>query len=138
MKLSKCSKHGKVAHIERSDGLLRCGKCASSWVVKNRRKKKERLVRIFGGKCERCGYNKYIGALDFHHKDPRKKLFSLSVKGLCYSWSVLLREASKCMLLCKNCHAEIQAVLSGWLPRIPRQYDIQSVRGICGDGEEDV
>jgi len=47
--------------------------------------------------------------LDFHHKDPAKKSFSLSVKGLCYSWDIILKEAKKCILLCKNCHAEVEA-----------------------------
>jgi transcription elongation factor Elf1 len=78
-------------------------------VVKSRRAKKERLVKLFGGECVRCGYKKYVGALDFHHIDPTQKLFALSVKGLCYAWEVILKEAKKCQLLCKNCHAEIEA-----------------------------
>jgi 5-methylcytosine-specific restriction endonuclease McrA len=78
-------------------------------VVSSRRKKKQKLVDLFGGECQRCGYKKYIGALDFHHIDPSRKSFSLSVKGLCYSWDTILKEAQKCILLCKNCHAEIEA-----------------------------
>ncbi len=109
MKTASCQKHGMVLHIERGDGFLRCGKCASSWVINCRRKKKKRLVKFFGGKCQRCGYKKYVGALDFHHRDPKTKSFSISVKGLSYSWEALLKEATKCLLLCKNCHAEIEA-----------------------------
>jgi len=48
---------------------------------------------MFGGKCQLCGYKRYIGALDFHHKDPSTKKFSLSVKGLCYSWDTIVKEA---------------------------------------------
>jgi hypothetical protein len=66
------------------------------------------LVKLFGGKCSRCGYCRYVGALDFHHKNPMRKNFSLSVKGLCYSWNIILKEAQKCVLLCKNCHAELE------------------------------
>ena|SRR3989344_8447371 len=102
-----CIKHGRVSHFKRNDDLFRCGKCASAWVVKSRRNKKERLVALFGGKCKLCGYKKYAGALDFHHLDPGKKSFSLSVKGLCYSWDTILSEAKKCTLLCKNCHTEV-------------------------------
>lgn len=110
MKIAECKKHGFVLHIERLDGnSLRCGRCASRSVVDSRRKKKRKLVKLFGGKCKRCGYARYIGALDFHHKDPSMKKFSLSVKGLCYSWETILREARKCILLCKNCHAEVEA-----------------------------
>jgi transcription elongation factor Elf1 len=104
-----CSKHGFTKHFPRPDGSYRCGKCASEWVIKNRRNKKERLVKIFGGKCSICGYSTYIGALDFHHLDPKKKDFALSVKGLAYSWESILREAQKCVLVCKNCHAEVEA-----------------------------
>ena len=56
-----------------------------------------------------CGYDKYVGALDFHHKDPKTKNFALSVQGLSYSWQNLLKEAQKCVLVCKNCHAELEA-----------------------------
>jgi hypothetical protein len=70
--------------------------------------KKRRLVEMFGGKCRLCGYRTYVGALDFHHVDPSKKKFTLSVRGLCYSWETVVAEAKKCVLLCKNCHAEVE------------------------------
>ena len=104
-----CKRHGEVKHFARPDGSFRCGKCASEWVIRNRRKKKERLVEKFGGKCSVCGYRKYVGALDFHHINPKDKLFALSVKGLSYSWESILREAEKCVLVCKNCHTEVEA-----------------------------
>lgn len=104
-----CVKHGKTKHFLRTDGSYRCGKCASSWVIKNRQNKKQKLVEEFGGKCIVCGYNKYAGSLDFHHVNPKNKEFALSVKGLSYSWESLLREAKKCVLVCKNCHTEIEA-----------------------------
>jgi hypothetical protein len=37
--------------------------------------KKQKLVDYKGGKCIKCGYNKYIGNLAFHHLDPSKKDF---------------------------------------------------------------
>lgn len=105
----KCSKHGVTKHLERSDGTFRCGKCASEWVISNRRRKKKKLVEMFGGMCTVCGYDKYVGALDFHHVNPKTKDFALSVKGLSYSWDSLVQEAKKCVLVCKNCHTEIGA-----------------------------
>ena len=107
--LKKCNRHGLAEHFKRKDGAFRCGKCASEWVMESRRNKKDRLVKMFGGRCIKCGYNKYSGALDFHHGDSSKKDFSLSVKGLCYSWNTVVKEAEKCVLLCKNCHAEVGA-----------------------------
>lgn len=104
-----CAKHGEVKHFPRPDGAYRCGKCASEWVIDHRRKKKGKLVEAFGGKCVVCGYNKYAGALDFHHVDPKTKSFALSVKGLSYSWDSISKEAEKCVVVCKNCHTEIEA-----------------------------
>ncbi len=49
-----------------------------------------KLIQKFGGKCVVCGYNKYAGALDFHHLDPKTKTFALSVKGLSYSCDSLV------------------------------------------------
>ncbi|OGG56777.1 hypothetical protein A3D71_00490 [Candidatus Kaiserbacteria bacterium RIFCSPHIGHO2_02_FULL_55_20] len=80
--------------------------------MRNRRTKKEKLVAMFGGKCVVCGYKKYAGALDFHHKNPKDKSFALSVKGLSYSWDSLVQEAKKCVLVCKNCHTEIEAKIT--------------------------
>ena len=107
--MRKCKLHGQTKHLSRPDGLYRCGKCASAWVIRHRQKKKERLVHYFGGKCGVCGYKKYIGALDFHHLDRKTKGFSLSVRGLSYSWATIMVEAAKCILVCKNCHSEIEA-----------------------------
>lgn len=104
-----CNKHGHARHFERNDGSFRCGKCASEWVVRSRIKKKRKLVELFGGRCKLCGYKRYIGSLDFHHRNPKEKSFSLSVKGLCYSWKDILKEANKCVLLCKNCHMEVES-----------------------------
>lgn len=64
---------------------------------------------MFGGECSICGYRKYEGALDFHHTNPHEKEFGLSMKGLSYSLESLIKEAKKCILVCKNCHTEIEA-----------------------------
>ena len=112
--IKKCARHGEVKHFTRPDGAFRCGKCASSWVIKNRQLKKKKLVELFGGQCIVCGYKKYSGALDFHHTNPKNKEFALSVKGLCYSWESILKEAKKCVLVCKNCHTEIEAGITDW------------------------
>ena len=108
----ECKKHGLVSHFKRLDSTYRCGKCASSWVIDNRRNKKAKLISLFGGECKLCGYKKYNGSLDFHHLNRKTKSFSLSVKGLSYSWDSILIEARKCIVLCKNCHMEVEAGVS--------------------------
>ena len=39
-------------------------------------KRKYEAVLARGGKCEICGYNKNLSALEFHHKDPSEKEFT--------------------------------------------------------------
>lgn len=60
-----------------------------------------------------CGYSRYIGALELHHRDPAQKGFALSVGGLTRSWDRLVVEANKCDLVCANCHRERHAKLAG-------------------------
>ena len=66
-------------------------------------------IEYKGSKCCVCGYNKYFGALQFHHTNPQEKEFSLSKKGLTRSWDKIKIELDKCILVCANCHAEIHA-----------------------------
>lgn len=73
---------------------------------KRRTKIKEELVKYKGGKCERCGYDKCINALEFHHLDPSEKEFSIS-KYSVLSIEKLKKEVDKCVLVCANCHREI-------------------------------
>ena len=78
--------------------------------VSERRKKLREMAREYkGGKCIMCGYNRYSGALDFHHLDPAKKDFGLSTKGLTRSWEKIKEEIDKCVLVCANCHRELHA-----------------------------
>ena len=56
-----------------------------------------------------CGYDRYIGALHFHHVDPSRKEFAVSGRGFTRSIAKMREEAAKCVLLCSNCHAEVEA-----------------------------
>lgn len=67
---------------------------------------KELCVEYKGGKCEKCGYDKYIGALEFHHKNPSQKKFSISDAKLKKFDDEIKTELDKCEILCANCHSE--------------------------------
>jgi hypothetical protein len=54
--------------------------------------------------CARCGYDRYIGALDFHHLDPQGKDHDIVINSVGFDRSVA--EARKCTLICANCHRE--------------------------------
>lgn len=74
--------------------------------IKNResaRDTKKKCVQYKGGKCEDCGYDKYVGALEFHHLDSSKKDFAISRSGK-YFGDYHRKELDKCAMLCANCH----------------------------------
>ncbi len=74
-----------------------------------KRKEKINLLKIErGGKCEICGYNEYLGALDFHHKNNKEKSFAIGHRRG-FSIDKLREEVKKCALLCANCHREVEA-----------------------------
>lgn len=108
-KLLTCNKHGLTMHTQDTSGRYRCKKCRVEAVQKRRDKIKELAIQYKGGKCCICGYNKYQGALEFHHLDPTKKDFAIGSKGYTRSWSLVKEELDKCILVCANCHREIHA-----------------------------
>ena len=76
-----------------------------------RRREKVRLMAVEykGGRCQVCGYERCLEALEFHHLDPTQKDFGISHKGYTRSWEKVKEEVDKCILLCANCHREFHA-----------------------------
>jgi transposase len=104
-----CPHHGTTVFVRRSAGGYRCARCRAEAVARRRRKVKRLLVAEAGGRCTLCGYDRCIAALEFHHRIPADKSFSLSHRGVTRSLAKARQEASKCELLCANCHAEVEA-----------------------------
>ena len=85
--------------------IRRCKVCKNDFPI-------TRFYKNGSVKCERCGYSKSFAAIDFHHK--RDKLLNISKAiGKLSSNSFtngttneILREISKCEILCSNCHRE--------------------------------
>jgi hypothetical protein len=102
----ECKKHKNCRYVLEGRGYYRCTRCRMDAVSKKRRKIKQDLVRYKGGKCEACGYNKCIAALEFHHKDHTKKDFALSKNGCTFGLEKAKKEVDKCILICSNCHRE--------------------------------
>ena len=70
--------------------------------------RKKELVKLMGGKCSICGYDKNYAALEFHHVNPEDKSFQLDSRHLSNTtMTTILEEAKKCILVCSNCHKEI-------------------------------
>lgn len=105
----ECARHGPSDHALDRRGTFRCLRCRWEAVVARRRRVKQTLVEEAGGSCRICGYRSFVGALEFHHLDPSAKEFGLSHRGLTVSLERARAEATKCVLLCSNCHAEVEA-----------------------------
>jgi transposase len=106
----ECPVHGLTAFVKYSaTDHHRCEQCRKDRVVERRRRIKALLVEEAGGRCVLCGYDRHVGALQFHHLDPATKSFGLGVRGVARSLERCREEARKCVLLCANCHAEVEA-----------------------------
>lgn len=101
-----CPIHGLTEFSIHSDGKKICKKCDNDSFKKTRRNYKKKLVEYKGGKCEICGYDKCISALEFHHLNPEEKEFEISNSKI-YNFDKMKKEADKCILVCSNCHREI-------------------------------
>lgn len=107
--VAACEVHGETPFVVRRDGYLTCCACRSDAVSRWRRRVKADLIREAGGACLLCGYDAAPAALHFHHVDPRTKHFPIGGRGLGRSMESLRAEAAKCVLLCANCHAEVES-----------------------------
>lgn len=112
----KLIEEGKsIREISRLTGLSRTAAWARCYPEKAREAQKKRrrnfkreLIDLRGAKCQVCGYDRCLPALDFHHIDKTNKSFSISdgfrLRG---NKKLVLAEIKKCVLLCSNCHHEV-------------------------------
>lgn len=87
-----------------------CKPCAIS--QKMERINAVRSIVKEGKTCVHCGYGTYSGALEFHHVDSLSKEAEISKLIVSTSKNNLKRlivELKKCVILCRNHHAEVHA-----------------------------
>ena len=108
-----CPRHGPIEfHIYRNArrARYRCKRCAGEAVTRRHHKMRAILIAEAGGSCRLCGYDRCMLNLHFHHIDPATKAFGMSMaRGK--SLAAYRDEAKKCVLVCANCHGEIEAGL---------------------------
>ena len=85
-----------------------CIKCHNIRTTINGKNNRLFAVEYLGGKCSNCGYDKHTAALDIHHLDPtiKDKNFK-NMRG--WNKDRIISEINQCVLLCRNCHAEVHA-----------------------------
>lgn len=88
-----------------------CGKGQKQKYYQNRQRIRsefrKQLKLEHGGKCQKCGYDKCLAALHFHHLDPSTKEGKVSDMFYTKNKKAAQEEAKKCQLICANCHAEL-------------------------------
>jgi hypothetical protein len=100
----------------RADAFVhRCKRCVGEAVTRRHRRVRAILVNEAGGRCTVCGYDRCQLNLHFHHVDPATKAFNMHM-GVGKSLGAFREEAKKCVLVCANCHGEIEA---GLIPSPP-------------------
>jgi 5-methylcytosine-specific restriction endonuclease McrA len=100
-----------------TQGKRVCDACEVARVSERRRVMKRELVEAAGGACVLCGYDRCVRSLQFHHIDPATKTFTIS-RWSNLSPAKLREEVTKCVLLCANCHGEVEAGMRVCIPSL--------------------
>lgn len=113
MNSKTCSKCGEEKlseefHWKRTENRPNswCKKCVYARQRRRWIDRKIKAAKLFGGKCVKCGYDRNLAALDFHHLDPTTKKYQWT-KLRERPWEEVVDELKKCTLVCRNCHAEL-------------------------------
>jgi hypothetical protein len=122
------AKKNSRTYAERREYLI-------SAVNKRRQKIRQRAIAAKGSKCEVCGYDRCIEALEFHHLSNSDKNFGLSEKGYAMSRKRVEKELEKCVLLCANCHRETHAQIAALDGNIRMQDRVNSGKPNSADAE---
>jgi uncharacterized CHY-type Zn-finger protein len=105
---SLCAGCGKRFTPRKGRPHTKCNSCSSGRATPEARRTLKRwMVDYRGGSCQICGYARHWRALTFHHVDPRLKRFNIAGSH-CRSLDVLREELDRCILVCANCHDEIE------------------------------
>lgn len=132
--IRECKRHGEIEFEKNGSGKdgkqqYRCKACQKvsrdKWRAENPDKCKEYckkarekryvewvayLSKFLDLKCQRCGYDKTFAALDFHHVGEKKFMIGKYFSYACSEENkkIVNEELEKCVILCANCHREIE------------------------------
>ncbi len=93
-----------------------CKDCQCERIKQGQRETRD-YIQSLKKECSRCGYNRCVEALEFHHRNPEEKDGALShYSNRVFSPATKLlidQEVMKCDVLCANCHREEHAKRNG-------------------------
>ena len=107
----------------------RCRRCSGEAVLKRKKLIRRLLILEAGDRCQACGYDRLHKNLHFHHLDPATKKFELT-SGNGKSLARFREEARNCVLVCANCHGEIEAGLRPAPPSMAERVRVFSLAPI--------
>lgn len=91
---------------DRVKGSTQCRQCFNNYCINRWRQRKKDAIVYKGSSCVDCGLSFPqipYSVFDFHHLNPSEKDVDWSKLRL-RSWSSIMSELDKCVLLCSNCH----------------------------------
>jgi hypothetical protein len=117
VRLQRCRRHGVVEFglYGRKSPRWSCKRCVADAVTRRHQKQRRILIEEAGGRCAVCGYHRCLYNLHFHHVDPSTKELEMTMAAG-RSLAAYRAEARKCVLVCANCHGEIE---TGLIPSPP-------------------
>jgi hypothetical protein len=106
-----CDKCGAALSASQRKGRV-CWNCR---YAERSQRRLDQAYTIVGHACWRCGYSRGVEGrrvLDFHHVDRSNKSFPLDCRHIInLAWEKVSAEMQKCVLLCANCHREVETGL---------------------------
>lgn len=116
----ECSRQHNAQRFEESSALVQ--------------KRRHALWAYFVTQCSLCGFDQHISALDLHHPEDRESAVEDLITYLALApdgpkAERLLREASRCVCLCSNCHRMLHsgAISLPSSPPHPAPYQLQDI-----------
>lgn len=115
METKICSKCGRELPLDnfhwrnKAKGTRRadCKECHSNHMKNKYQENKDKINEVKSTfSCAKCGYNKCVSALDFHHIDPEEKEDTVARLSVHSNIEKVFEEMKKCIILCANCHRE--------------------------------
>ena len=92
----------KAKGIKRSE----CKYCHNDYMNQKNAQNREIVHKLKQNNCcAKCGENRWY-VLDYHHINPEDKIKTVAKLMVHSSTDTTLKEIDKCILLCRNCHAE--------------------------------
>ncbi|MCC6168736.1 MAG: hypothetical protein IT329_16060 [Caldilineaceae bacterium] len=95
---------------------------ASAKLIQSRRLT---IWQFLAPSCTLCGFDKHTSALDMHHLGGKETTMAALITAVTFTPSSrniekLLREASRCIPLCSNCHRMLHAGVLSLPEQLPR------------------